>query len=817
LQIERGGNRDTRVRVMATLTGEAIWIQETWRLRPIPLRTLVVEQQRNGKELVLRLGPEPSTEKFTLAFAAAAEGQRWWKEIQSQQRLNAESPTADRQLPEGVALVRQVPEVPYVTLGRVGFTGPTKWAADRGLQLRAGIRGADAIIELHRQRYAEAGWGARHVSGIAVRVEDPDTRERLRLRWYGEELRALLNRILVALVIQAVLLFLLALNFTGSSPLQAATGETPSQALSSALWGMAILYAWPLIILILAYLVRWPQLIRTAGLVALVVMTGRGLIVWLGHVLAVWTTGTPSRQANIWILADPVEWTFIIAGVLLCVRAWRLADAAHLMLPANVHAAWEVRKVWARGFFASACAYGLALFAFLGIYRYQTSKYLLQPGIDPRREHQALLALNEGVAQVNRGDMAAAEQSFQRSLRLWEELTATASSPSVYRRNLAMTLNDLDWIRHQQGRVQDAERFYARAVSLADGLAGDPEMDHDFKETLDGARAVLAELRSPKLIKELEAKDREADRKYEEAQVKEGKAPADSERLYQEAIALWEEVLPHATNEDYRKGATARLAAAYLQLAEFQQQLRKRSAAEASLSKAIAYGEKAVTLDPERPLPKHNLAVAQQTLERMREQALQEEVGKLSQAERFADAVDLWWRGIEEQEERVRAGKNRDAAVRRLAYRLNQFAWFLAHCPDERVRNVKVAVKHARRAVELHPDVEEHWYTLAMVQYRNGDWSDSLASLEKVKAKAGTVDASDWFLTAMNLYQLKRREEARAALRKGVEWVDERKREAEDNPVLRIQYEMMRPNIEALRREAESLIEGKGPGNHAVG
>ena len=69
----------------------------------------------------------------------------------------------------------------------------------------------------------------------------------------------------------------------------------------------------------------------------------------------------------------------------------------------------------------------------------------------------------------------------------------------------------------------------------------------------------------------------------------------------------------------------------------------------------------------------------------------------------------------------------------------------------------------------------------------------------------------------MNRQQLKQREEARAALRKAVEWIDERKRQAEDNALLRFQYEMMRPAIEALRREAENLMEGKDPAGEKVG
>jgi tetratricopeptide (TPR) repeat protein len=133
------------------------------------------------------------------------------------------------------------------------------------------------------------------------------------------------------------------------------------------------------------------------------------------------------------------------------------------------------------------------------------------------------------------------------------------------------------------------------------------------------------------------------------------------------------------------------------------------------------------------------------------------------------------------------------------------------------VRDTAAAVRHARRATELQPEVGDHWYTLATAQYRNGDWRDSLASLEKLKAREGGFDASDWLLAGMNRQRLGQHAEARAALRKAAEWVEERQRQAEGNALLRLQLEMMRPSIEALRREAEGLIEGKSSEGDRVG
>jgi tetratricopeptide (TPR) repeat protein len=699
----------------------------------------------------------------------------------------------------------------------VDFTGRDARAVDRGLQLRAGMRGADAVIAVECRKCPELGWGARQLTGRAVRVAEAADRGRLRQCWYAEEVGALVRRMLLLLVIQAGLLLVIGV-FSGVVPaINGANGETPLEALKSSAPWLGLLYAWPLVLVALLWLLRWPQLLRPAGLAVLTVTAGRGLAVYGAHLLAVGVAGVAAADAKLWMLADPVDWAIIIAGVLLWRRAGRLALDAPQILPPELQAVAPARRTWARGLLGLTAVYALAFLGFAGASRYQTSAHLLQAGVDPRREQQALLALNEGADLATRGDLAGADRALQRALPLWEGLAAGPSAPAVYRRNLAITLNDLGFVRRGQGRAEEAEKYYARAVTLADGLAGDPQADDEFKQTMDGARQALAGLRGGNLEKTLQEKEATAVRKFEEAQVKAEKGAAEAEGLYQEAIALWEEVLPQATAPDYQRLTVTRLAIAHLAVAELRLQLGKSREAEEALRRSINYGEKAVALAPDRALPKHNLEVARQMLDRQHELALQEEIDKLCTAERFADAVDAFARGVAEQEEQVRSGKDREAAARRLAYRLDRFAWFLAHCPDGRVRDPRAAVRHARRATTLQGDVGNYWYTLAMAQYRNGDWRDSLESLERVKALEGGFDATAWLLVAMNRQQLKQRAEAREALRKAVEWIDERRRQAEDNPVLRFQFEMARPTIEGLRREAEKLIEGKDPANRGVG
>jgi tetratricopeptide (TPR) repeat protein len=207
------------------------------------------------------------------------------------------------------------------------------------------------------------------------------------------------------------------------------------------------------------------------------------------------------------------------------------------------------------------------------------------------------------------------------------------------------------------------------------------------------------------------------------------------------------------------------------------------------------------------------LQIAQNLLDDLHDTALQDKLDKLVHAERFADAVNVCKKSIADQEEQVRTSKDRDAAVRRLAHRLGRFGWFLAHCPEKGVRDTKAAVGHAKRATDLQPDLAEHWYTLAMVQYRGGIWRDSLATLEKLKAREGGFTASSWILMAMNRHRLAQKEEARAAMRKAVEWIEDYQRKAKGNAVLMLQFDMMRPEIEALMQEARDLL---GGGNAAT-
>ena len=558
------GRPGRKTRILAAVTPDAVVIQDTWRQLELPLAGLAVDRRRRGRELVLTPGPDAPAGAVSLTFPAAADGERWYQHLRrrGQEPAAAPAPT-DRPAAGGVALVRRAPAVPRAALGRVEATGPDRWTADRTAQLRAGLLGADAVIDVRRGKCPEFGWGGRRVTGLAVRVDDPDARDRLRARGYAEEVAALVGRMALLLAAQAAGLLVAAARGVDGLGLDPPTGETRVEAVKTAASGLGLVFAWPLALLALLRATRWPQLLRPAGLAVLAVTAGRGLAVWAAHLLAVRAAAAAPVAGKGWVvLLDPFDWAVVIAGAVLCARAWRLAGDADQVLPAGLRPAAVPRAAAARGALGLTGAYALALLGAAGYSRYEASSYALQPGVDPRREQEALLALGEGAARARAGDLGAAEQSYRLSVRAWEGLTAGGAGPPVYRANLATALAGLGWVREQQGRGDEAEGYYARAVAVGDAVAGDPGQAPGFRGVLAAARDGLAGLRGAKATKALEDKSRAASRRYEEALVKGAKGEAGAEPLFREAIALWEEVLPAATNPAYRTDAAGWIAAA---------------------------------------------------------------------------------------------------------------------------------------------------------------------------------------------------------------------------------------------------------------
>lgn len=130
----------------------------------------------------------------------------------------------------------------------------------------------------------------------------------------------------------------------------------------------------------------------------------------------------------------------------------------------------------------------------------------------------------------------------------------------------------------------------------------------------------------------------------------------------------------------------------------------------------------------------------------------------------------------------------------------NQFAWFLATCPDAQFINAKEAVDLAREAVKGIPE-KDPWRvmgivhyragdcrrTLGVALYRSGDWKGAAEALEKGAALRQGGDSSDWFFLAMAHWQLRDREKARKFYDKALAWM--RTNRPKDEELLRFRKE----------------------------
>jgi tetratricopeptide (TPR) repeat protein len=74
-------------------------------------------------------------------------------------------------------------------------------------------------------------------------------------------------------------------------------------------------------------------------------------------------------------------------------------------------------------------------------------------------------------------------------------------------------------------------------------------------------------------------------------------------------------------------------------------------------------------------------------------------------------------------------------------------AMLLATCADPKLRDPRLAVEHAEKAVKLQPQSAPAWQVLGWAQYRAGAWRESIETLEKsCKLEVDTGDCGQWIV-----------------------------------------------------------------------
>ncbi len=122
-------------------------------------------------------------------------------------------------------------------------------------------------------------------------------------------------------------------------------------------------------------------------------------------------------------------------------------------------------------------------------------------------------------------------------------------------------------------------------------------------------------------------------------------------------------------------------------------------------------------------------------------------------------------------------------------------AWQLANPTDLTYRNEEWAIELAQEAIRLVPNDGDFWNVLGLAYYRDGNWKDAVAALEKAMELSSGGDSNDWFFLAMAHWQLGHKQEARQWYDQAIVWMDQNQ-----------------PNNEELRRfraEAAVLLDVK--------
>jgi tetratricopeptide (TPR) repeat protein len=188
------------------------------------------------------------------------------------------------------------------------------------------------------------------------------------------------------------------------------------------------------------------------------------------------------------------------------------------------------------------------------------------------------------------------------------------------------------------------------------------------------------------------------------------------------------------------------------------------------LSHAAAAWHKAIRLKPQYTAARENL---------LRTSWKQFNLGlDLKKQGRHQEAIAAFRQGIE--------FNPNDAQAR------NYLAWWLATCPDLKLRDPDQAVAHGKKAVEVEPHNGYYWHSLGVAYCRTGDWKAGIRALgQSMKFRQGG-DSFDWFFLAMAHRQLGEKDKARQWYERAVQWMDKNRPKDDE--------------LRGFRAEAETLL-----------
>jgi tetratricopeptide (TPR) repeat protein/tRNA A-37 threonylcarbamoyl transferase component Bud32 len=531
--------------VYLALSADALWVAYRGEIRRWPLGTITaIRRNLSGTKLHLQLHPAQKVAQQSFRFTGWDECGQWYKLLrESKDRLPAKSRhTIEAAHVEPVVLMRSPPRMRYQALGAVEFQEASRQRAEAGLQLRAAMMGADAVVDVQHERLPQLGRTVHRHSGMAIRAVDTAGRREFRARWFATQVSQLSSWMLLLLGVSFLAtlfgsLLFFALNLTGiGNPV--APGESTGQRLGQVVLLVVLIHSWPLILALLTRWLLWPQLLRPTGLALLAVGAKplAGLVGWLGAGIATgqWVGGTV-----FWLfLLDPINLGIFLFAWFLCQRAWRAYGEYRVLAPDAEQAVPSNRRVGGRLSLVTSILFATLLGSYLAWGQYDYVSHFAFPGNAAWKERQALKDFNEGLAKMPH-NAPVAESAFRKVLPLWQELIDADPSRPEYRWNLAATHTNLGILLIRQQRIAEAEKSYRQALAHYEKLDMDFPAFRQHKKDHELTRQQLTQLLILKrFLEEAAAEDKEGRRLQDRGQ-------------YQEAAAYFRQAL--ARHEQRRK------------------------------------------------------------------------------------------------------------------------------------------------------------------------------------------------------------------------------------------------------------------------
>ena len=162
-----------------------------------------IDQVQGGETLRLfLLSPKGQFIKI-FRFITSEECKTWYDEmlnVLNKRPLTTPVPIGHPEV-DPVLLLQQRPSERFQLLGQLEATSRTWSQARIEVQLSGAVLGADAVVDVHEERITDFRGSNRRISGTAIRAVDQVGRQRLKSRWFADQILSLTKFMFIIMLI----------------------------------------------------------------------------------------------------------------------------------------------------------------------------------------------------------------------------------------------------------------------------------------------------------------------------------------------------------------------------------------------------------------------------------------------------------------------------------------------------------------------------------------------------------------------------------------------------------------------------------------